>query len=100
MAEEYEEEMNGEEDTGVTGPGAPTPVSALEVSTPVVPYRRWASPSLPNAVHVGTCWPHKARLSTPHGWRLPNRRVRCLRTQAHAGTGQGHIRTESYQNTC
>ncbi|KAI0430922.1 DNA repair protein rhp51 [Xylaria sp. FL1042] len=30
MAEEYEEEMNGEEDTGMTGPGAPTPISALE----------------------------------------------------------------------
>ncbi|KAI0437824.1 DNA repair protein rhp51 [Xylaria telfairii] len=30
MAEEYEEEMNGEEDTGMAGPGAPTPVSALE----------------------------------------------------------------------
>ncbi|RYC62202.1 hypothetical protein CHU98_g3990 [Xylaria longipes] len=30
MAEEYEEEMNGEEDTGKTGPGAPTPVMALE----------------------------------------------------------------------
>ncbi|GAW18824.1 hypothetical protein ANO14919_083060 [Xylariales sp. No.14919] len=29
MAEEYEEEMNGEE-TGITGPGAPTPVSQLE----------------------------------------------------------------------
>lgn len=31
MAEEYEEDMNGE-DSGTTGPGAPTPVSALEVS--------------------------------------------------------------------
>ncbi|KAI0197786.1 DNA repair protein rhp51 [Astrocystis sublimbata] len=30
MAEEYEEEMNGEEDTSMTGPGAPTPVSQLE----------------------------------------------------------------------
>jgi hypothetical protein len=32
MAEEYEEEMNGEEN-GMTGPGAPTPVMALEVSS-------------------------------------------------------------------
>lgn len=31
MSEEYEEEMNGDEN-GATGPGAPTPVTALEVS--------------------------------------------------------------------
>lgn len=31
MSEEYEEEVNGEEETSMTGPGAPTPVSALEV---------------------------------------------------------------------
>lgn len=44
MAEEYEEDMTGE-DAGMTGPGAPTPVSALEVSNQVLlhtyRYLRW-----------------------------------------------------------
>lgn len=31
MSQEYDEGANGEE-SGVTGPGAPTPVAALEVS--------------------------------------------------------------------
>lgn len=30
MSEEYEEVQNGD-DSGITGPGAPTPLSALEV---------------------------------------------------------------------
>lgn len=33
MAEEYEEGQMGDE-SGMTGPGAPTPLSALEVSKP------------------------------------------------------------------
>jgi hypothetical protein len=57
MSEEYEEEMNGDEN-GATGPGAPTPVTALEVSTrlPVV----FTNKTCANIIRGGACWSDEA----------------------------------------
>lgn len=79
--EEHDESQIGDET--MTGPGAPTPVSALEVRS------QWmgGQPTDQDAdlsAFSGTLELDQTRYSVAHGWRLPNGRVDCLHTKANA----------------
>lgn len=97
MAEEYEDGANGEEG-GVTGPGAPTPVHALEVSFDAYMLRCAYYYMLTYLTASGSRRLDEEGLSTFSRRRLPDRRVGCLYSKANPGTGQGYIRTEGCQD--
>ena len=85
MSEEYDEAQMGEEG-GMPGPGAPTPLFALEVrilQRPIV--------LLANMLFQGNCWFDKERHPACYRWRLQHCGVRGLHTTTSTGADQGYF---------
>jgi hypothetical protein len=85
MAQEYEEAQMAEE--GMTGPGAPTPLSALEVRT----YKCRVLSAPTNDAILGNCWSDEAGYSIGCRWRLQHRRISGLHTSENARADQGYL---------
>lgn len=92
MAEEYDEAQSGE-DGGMTGPGAPTPLTALEVidcqfvggnDTDLVSGYRWFD---------------ETRHSAHHGRGLQHCGIGSIHPTSNVGTNQGHFGAKGAKNS-
>jgi hypothetical protein len=93
---EFNEAENGEEG-GNAQPGAPTPLTALEVCPP--------SCSLGPTTHMvilflGDQRHHEARCSIDHRWGLQHSRVGCLYPAPTPGADQGNLGGQGGQGSC
>lgn len=89
---EFDENVD---DGGMAAPGAPTPLSVLEVVIRffATVYDYLANPSL------GRQWSHEARHPADRGRRLQHCRVGGIHTEADAGTDQGYFRSQGQQDS-
>jgi hypothetical protein len=92
-SEEIEETQSGIEDSGMGGPGAPTPLSALEV---LCFLQHKLMPML--MLHLGYCRSHEERHTVDSRWWLQHRGVCCLHSETDPRADQGYLGTESYED--
>jgi hypothetical protein len=88
---EFDENVD---DGGMAAPGAPTPLSVLEVAI-----RSFATvcDCLANPT-LGHQWTYEARHPADRGRRLQHCRVGSIHTEADAGTNQGYFRSQGQQD--
>jgi hypothetical protein len=96
VAEDYDESATMDEDAGMTGPGAPTPLTALEVCRAPLDLRRVcarrvsrfrvfnAQLTVRQSFRSGRRRTHETRYSIGYRWRVQHCRVGSLHTETQS----------------
>lgn len=93
-SEEIEESQSGIDESGMGGPGAPTPLSALEVRQLFLGDVRMA-----NILFKGCSRTYETRHPADRGWWLQHGRISCVHPKENSRANQGYLGTEGGKDT-